>query len=339
MVQEVRAGEALEVIEPDLPIVDAHHHLWLHPRGRYLIEEFQADLADGHDVLATVYVECSSMYRASGPEPLRPVGEAEFVAGMAAMSDSGLFGPTRVCAAFVGAADFRLGEAVDEVLDALAMASGGRLKGIRGSANWDADPVVRTRSGAFLRGFAPPGLLLDSRFRAGVARLAPRNLAYDAWQFHPQLPELCSLADGFPDLPIIVNHCGALLGIGSYASPDAFSQWKALVADAARRPNILVKLGGLAPPRCGFAYDQRSKPATAEELARDWKPYIETCVELFGPSRCMFESNFPVDKIAGSYRTIWNAFKVIASGCSAREKRDLFSGSAARAYGISLNPG
>jgi predicted TIM-barrel fold metal-dependent hydrolase len=331
LMPQARADAASEAMEPDLPIIDSHHHLWLHPQhGRYLIDEFQADVESGHNIVATVYVECSAMYRKGGPAALRPVGEAEFVAGMAAMSDSGNYGPTRICPAFVGAADFTLADEVDDVLEALGVASGGRLRGIRGAANWDDEPSLNMGP----RPLAPPGLLLDERFRAGVARLAARKLVYDAWQYHPQLAELCSLADAFPDMPIVVNHCGGLLGVGRHAGPDTFLRWKALVNDTARRPNTLMKLGGLGPPRCGFAFDKRPVPPTAEELAATWRPYVETCIELFGAGRCMFESNFPVDKVAGGYRTVWNAFKLVASGCSAAEKRDLFRGTAARVYGI-----
>jgi predicted TIM-barrel fold metal-dependent hydrolase len=298
------SGDAgLEIVEPDLPIVDCHHHLWLRDGSRYLLDEFAADLASGHNVLATVYVECGSMVRRSGPPALRPVGEAEFVAGMAAMSDSGLFGPTRICAAFVGAADLTLGPAVDEVLDALDASSGGRLRGIRGSVPWDADPSINVGG----RPHAPRGLLLDAGFRAGFARLARRNLVYDAWQYHPQLPELCSLADVFAGATIVVNHCGGLLGIGAYAGPETFARWRALVTDVARRPNTLMKLGGMSRRRCGFGFEEWPTPPTAADLADTWRPYVETCIELFGPARCMFESNFPPDSAAGSYRTVWNA--------------------------------
>jgi L-fuconolactonase len=319
-----------KALEPDLPIIDPHHHLYGLPHPRYLIEEFSADLASGHNVLATVYVECSAMYRKTGPEALRPVGEAEYVAGLAAMSASGFYGSTRICAGFVGAADFTLGDKVDDVLDALAQASGNRLRGIRGNATWDADPTVNTGT----RPFAAKGLLLDSRFRDGVKRLAARNLVYDAWQYHPQMPEVASLADAIPSVPMVVNHCGGLLGISSYARADNFANWKALVTDVAKRPNVLMKLGGLSGPRCGFGYKTRTTPPTDQDLAKDWRPYIETCIELFGVERCMFESNFPPDKISGSYGTVWNAFKIIASGFSADEKKHLFSATAQRTYRI-----
>lgn len=324
------SAKASAAIDPGLPIVDPHHHLW-HPHAhRYLADSLQEDILEsGHNVLATVYVECSVMHRKDGPRPLRPAGEAQFVAGMAAMSDSGAFGPTRVCAGFVGAADLTLGDAVEEVFDALATASAGTFRGIRGAANWDADRSVNTGS----RPMGPQGLLLDSRFRAGFARLVKRNLVYDAWQYYPQLPELCSLADAFPQARIVVNHCGGLLGIGPYAKPDNFPNWKKLVTEVSRRPNVLMKLGGLAGRRNGFGYEKRPA-ATLGELVADWKPYIETCIELFGSDRCMFESNYPVDRVAGDYQMLWNVFKTIAANGSADERKALFSGTAARTYQV-----
>jgi predicted TIM-barrel fold metal-dependent hydrolase len=322
-----------DIVDPELPIVDCHHHLWIHPRGRYLIDEFQADLAGGHNVVATVFAECNAMYRQSGPEAMRPVGEAEFVAGVAAMSGSGEFGPTRMCAGFIGYADMMLGAAVDEVLHALAIASGGRLRGIRAAANWDTDPSINAGG----RAFKPRDLLLDPRFRAGIARLAPHQLVYDAFQYHPQLPQVCDLADAFPDLTIVVNHCGGLLGIGRYATADNYASWKSLVTDLAQRPNVLMKLGGLGGRRCGFGFEAHVSPPPADTLAAAWEPYIETCIDLFGPDRCMFESNFPPDNHAGNYRTVWNALKLTAAGCSASEKAALFSGTAARVYRLDLD--
>ncbi len=184
------------------------------------------------------------------------------------------------------------------------------------------------------RPFEQQGRLLDAQFRAGVARLAARGLVYDAFQYHPQLSELCSLADALPHLPIVVNHCGGLLGIGPYAGPETFSRWKALIAEVARRPNTLMKLGGLSARRCGFGFQERATRPSAEELATLWRPYIQTCIELFGADRCMFESNFPPDNVAGSYRAVWNALKLTAAGASATEKAALFSGTARRVYQI-----
>ena len=268
------------------------------------------------------------MYRRTGPVELRGAGEMEFAAGMAAMSESGLCGPTHICAGIVGAADFTLGKTVDEVLDALMAASGGRLRGIRGAANWDADASVNTGT----RPMGPKGLLADNRFRVGFARLVERGLVYDAWQYHPQLLELCALADAFPDAVIVLNHCGGLLGIGPYARSDNFAHWRSLVAEAAKRPNVMMKVGGLAGGRNGFGYDKLPERPSLDDLVRDWRPYIESCIELFGAERCMFESNFPVDRIAGDYRTIWNVFKTITNACSADEKAALYSGTARKTY-------
>jgi len=325
-----RRSEVASVLEPELPIIDPHHHLWMKHDTGYLIPQFQKDLAQGHNVTATVYIECGAMYRRTGPEALCSVGEAEFVAGMAAMSNSGHYGEAQICAGFVGAADLSLGAEVEDVIQALDIASGGRLRGVRVGAIWDADPNVNTGT----RPFAPKGLLLDSRFRAGFQRLSEMNLVYDAWQYYPQLMDVCDLADAFPSSIIVVNHCGGLLGIGPYAQPDNFTRWKSFIVELSRRHNVLMKLGGLAPARCGFRYGDRLQPPTAEELAADWRPYIETCIEFFGDDRCMFESNFPVDRVAGSYSTIWNAFKLITKHYSQTEKANLYSQTAKRTYNV-----
>lgn len=330
-VESAAVGQVEGALDPTLPIVDAHHHLW-HPHAeRYFTDAFQAAILEsGHKVVSTVYVECSVMYRQHGPVALRTVGEAEFVAGMAAMSDSGVFGPTCICAAYVGAADLTLGDGVDEVLDALSVASGGRLRGIRGAANWDADASVNSGT----RPLAPRGLLLDARLRAGVKRLAEQKLVYDAWQYHPQLEELCSLADACPNSVIVLSHCGGLLGVGPYATSDNFNKWRALIVEVSKRPNVLMKVGGLAGGRNGFGYHLRAAPPSVDELVADWRPYIETCIESFGVDRCMFESNFPVDQVAGSYQTVWNVFKRITANCSHGEKTALFAETAKKAYRI-----
>jgi predicted TIM-barrel fold metal-dependent hydrolase len=317
------------VLEPALPIVDCHHHLW-HPHDkRYFADAFHADIeASGHRVMATVYVEGGAMLRRDGPADLRSVGEAEFVAGMAAMSASGQYGTTRLCAGFVGAADLMLGEALDGVLDALDAASGGRLRGVRGSTIWDAEPSVNSGT----RPFGPPGLLRDPRFQAGIACLARRGLVYDAWQYYPQLPDVCAAADALPQATLVINHCAGLLGVGPYAKADNFERWKRLIIESARRPNLVMKIGGMAGRRTGFGYDGLSQPPTLAQVVSDWRPWVETCIEAFGAQRCMFESNFPVDRIAGDYRQVWNAFKTIAASASPAEKAALFHDNALRIY-------
>jgi predicted TIM-barrel fold metal-dependent hydrolase len=296
-----------------------------------MLKEFLADTGSGHDVRATVFVQCDAMYRARGDPDLAPVGETEFVNGIAAMSASGGYGPTHVAAAIVGFAELRLGERVDRVLEAHLRAAGDRFKGIRGRSVWDPDQSIK---GSF-RDF-PPGLLLDTDFRRGYARLARYGLSFDSWIFHPQIPELADLAAKFPDTSVVLDHIGAPLAVGAYAGrrDEVFADWKRNMSDLARRPNVNVKLGGLAMHIFGFNIDAKCRPvpATSEELAGLWRPYIETCIELFGADRCMFESNFPVDKRAVSYTVLWNAFKRLALSASPSEKENLFRGTACRVY-------
>jgi predicted TIM-barrel fold metal-dependent hydrolase len=315
-----------EILEPDLPIVDPHHHLWEDARPRYLLDELLADIGSGHDVRATVFIECGAMYRADGPEALRPVGEVEFANGVAAMSASGCYGPARVCAGIVGHADLRLGEALEPVLDAMERAGGGRFRGIRQMATHDDQVRVH----------AFPGLLLDTRFRDGFARLQRRGHRFEAWLYHSQLPELIDLMEAFPEARVVLNHIGGRIGVGTYAAQqDAVkAAWSRDVRALARYPGLHVKLGGLGMPLCGFGFETRERPVSSAELAEAWRPWFETCIAAFGPDRCMFESNFPVDRVSCSYRTLWNAFKRIATGASVDEKAALFSDTAARFYDL-----
>jgi predicted TIM-barrel fold metal-dependent hydrolase len=318
-----------EVIDPARPIVDPHHHLWDRGGQRYLIEDIAADIASGHNVIATVYVEARSMYRAGGPEALRPVGEVEFANGSAAMSASGGYGPAAICAGIVGHANLLLGDGARAVLEAEIAAGNGRFRGIRHSSAWDADPNV-----AHMYATRPKGLLLDPTFRKGFACLAPLGLSFDAWMFHPQISDLADLARAFPDTKIVLDHCGGPVGLGVYANrrEEIFKGWKASIADIAKCPNVAVKLGGLAMRLLGYDFHERPKPPSSEEAAAAWRPYIETCIEAFGPTRAMFESNFPPDKGQCSYQVIFNAFKRIAAPYSEAEKTALFSKTAADVY-------
>jgi len=322
------------IIDAARPIVDPHHHLWDRGGQRYLIEEMTADIATGHNVVATVYVDCRSMYRTQGPEAFRPVGEVEFANGVAAMSASGGYGPAAICAGIVGHVNLLLGEAARAVLEAEIAASPQRFRGIRHSSAWDADPNV-----AGMYATRPQGLLLDSTFRKGFACLAPLGLSFDAWLFHPQIPELTDLARAFPDTKIVLDHCGGPVGIGSYAGrrDEIFATWKASIGEIARCPNVVIKLGGLAMRLLGHDFHERPKPPSSEQAAAAWRPYIETCIEAFGPDRCMFESNFPPDKGQCSYQVIFNAFKRIAAQYSEPEQTALFSTTAANTYRLVLN--
>jgi predicted TIM-barrel fold metal-dependent hydrolase len=329
-----------EILEPDLPIVDPHHHLWDRPGpiGRYLLDELLADLNSGHRIVATVFAQCGSMYRADGPEALRPVGETEFVNGIAAMSASGRYGPTHVCAGIVGYADLTLGDRVQEVLEAHLRAGGGRFRGVR--QTWLRDPAAHAYYGQPPGTMFdhPPGLLADLGFRAGFARLAPLGLSFDAALAHPHISELTALARAFPDTGIVLDHVGFPLGIGAYAGrrEAVFADWSAGIRELATCPNVAVKLGGLGMTMIGFAFHEEPEPPSSERLATAWRPYMESCIEAFGADRCMFESNFPVDKASCSYAVFWNACKRLADGASATEKQALFSGSAARFYRLAL---
>lgn len=341
------------ILEPDLPIVDPHHHLWDRPPAlvaalpppkhgfehvirrvpRYLLDELLADMKSGHNIIATVYMECGSMYRSRGPAAMRPVGETEFVNGVAAMSASGLYGEVLACAGIVGHADCNLGGAVAEVLEAHIAAGGGRFRGIRQSASSDPDKDVLgplARQGG--------GLYLSPKFREGFAQLSPLGLSFDAWMLEPQLPDLVDLARAFPETQIVLDHVGTPLGIASYAGrrEERFPIWRENILALAALPNVAMKLGGLAMVFPGFASFMSDPPASSEALAAEWKPYIETCIEAFGAERCMFESNFPVDIGSCDYDVLWNAFKALARGCSADEKTALFSGTAARIYRLEL---
>jgi len=322
------------IIDPQRPIVDPHHHLWDRGGQRYLIEEMTDDIASGHNIVATVYVDCRSMYRAGGPEAFRPVGEVEFANGVAAMSASGGYGKAAICAGIVSHVNLLLGEAARPVLEAEILAGNGRFRGIRHSSPWDADPEV-----AGVYATRPKGLLLDPTFRKGFACLAPLGLSFDAWLFHPQIGELADLARAFPDTRIVLDHCGGPIGIGSYANrrDEIFPVWKASIEEIAKCPNVVVKLGGLAMRLLGYDFHERAMPPSSEEAATAWRPYIETCIEAFGPGRAMFESNFPPDKGQCSYQVIFNAFKRIAAQYSDAEQTALFSKTATDFYRLKLD--
>lgn len=317
-----------EVIEPDLAICDPHHHLWDHPASRYLLDELLEDIGDGHNVVSTVFVECASMYRADGDEALKPVGETEFVNGIAAMSASGQYGSARACAGIVSYADLNLGADVGRVLDAHVSASP-RFRGIRHAAGWDASPAVRdSHTNPF------SGMLLDSKFREGFAELDRRGLSFDAWLYHPQISELTELARAFPDTTIILDHLGGPLGIGPYRDqrPAIFDAWRRDIQALSECENVVAKLGGMVMPINGFGFHKQNQPPTSDAIVAATSDYYRHMLDCFGAQRCMFESNFPVDKQSCSYRVLWNAFKKLVKDASPSEKALLFHDTAARAY-------
>jgi len=317
-----------EILEPDLPIVDPHHHIWDHPGSRYLLDELLADVGSGHNIVATVFIQCGSGYRTSGPEEMRPIGESEFVRGIAEEGDR-RGGKTKMCAGIVSFADLRLPN-LDAVLEGQIAAAGGRFRGIRQIAAYD--PAIISGSS-----YVPTaGLMDEPGFRRGMKRLPAHNLTFEAWIYHPQIKTLIEVARECPETKIVLNHFGGPLGVGPYQRSEVFAGWRASIKELSRCPNVYVKLGGLAMIVNAFDFHLAPLPPSSGEMAAAWRPYVEACIEDFGANRCMFESNFPVDKGACSYPALWNAFKRLASGASASEKADLFAGTASRFYRLGV---
>ena len=324
-------------LEPELPICDPHHHFWDYrleriPYQRYLLHELADDINSGHNVRSTVFVEARSMYRSDGPEEMRPVGEMEFVQGLAAASASGLYGPGRAAAAIVGHANLNLGDGVAPVLEALQAASPNRFRGIRHSVTWDPHPEIENTSAHNRQ-----GQLASDDFRAGAHVLARMGFSLEGWLFFPQLTELADFAKAVPELTIILNHIGGLLRVGPYANRDeVMDTWRSGIAAVAACSNVYVKLGGIGMPRTGFDWHERNRPIGSEELANSMAPLMNYCIEHFGPERCMFESNFPVDKVSYSYNVMYNAFKRMSKDYSASERAALFHDTAARVYRVAV---
>jgi predicted TIM-barrel fold metal-dependent hydrolase len=338
------------ILEPDLPIIDPHHHLWdlralipafpeprhrfletLVPAAHYTFDQFLADTQTGHNIIGTVFMECGAFYDAARTDDMKPIGEVEYVNGVAAQSASGLYGNIRACAGIVGHANLLLGDGAAPVLEALIEAGNGRFKGIRHQGAWDADPEVL--GPPF---HAPPELYRDATFREGFKHLGAMGLTFDAWILEPQLPDVIDLAKAFPDQPICLDHCGTPLGNASYSGKleERFDIWRANILELGQCSNVVVKLGGLAMHNCDMPSEGPAAGVGSEELGRLWKPYIETCIEAFGPKRAMFESNYPVDRWGATYPVLWNALKRITSGASDAEKSALYAGNAARFYSV-----
>jgi L-fuconolactonase len=348
------------ILEPDLPIVDPHHHVWFLPDAvldaldrlegkdgtdiarmyrlhrRYLIDELLADLGSGHNIRATVFADAHTMYRAHGPDELKSLGEIEFVTGFSAMAESGLFGDTRFCAGIIGSVDLMLGDRVAEILPLHVQAAGGRYRGVRPPAL-----LANDRLGSIAAMLGNPHILMDPKFIEGARHLAPLGLSLDLLVFANQLPEVMHVARRLPDTQIVLNHTGGPLGIGPYAQDRAehFAFWRERMTELAQCENVAVKVGGLGMPLCGFPTSARVDRAGSEELARDWAPHIEAAIEIFGTGRCMFESNFPIDGVTARYPSIWNAFKRVVASYSADEKAALFAGTAARIYRVEYEQG
>jgi predicted TIM-barrel fold metal-dependent hydrolase len=321
------------IFDPELPIVDAHHHLWKLPHETYLLPEFLADIGapgEGHHVVATVFAECGAMYRPQGPAELRSLGEVEFANGIAAQAASGVFGDVGVCAAITGSVDLALGRRAGEVMDIHAARAPERYRGVR--------PIVAADPHGVLDPWPNPpfDLMEQASFREGARALSDRGLVLDLWVFHHQLDQVTALARVLPDLVIVLDHIGTPLGMGYYEGRRAavFAAWRASLAKLADCPNVVVKLGGLNMHFHGFGWNDRSSPPTSDELVSANRDYYLAAIELFGPHRCLFESNFPMDKRACSYEVLWNAHKKMVRDFSAAEKALMFEGVARRVYGL-----
>jgi L-fuconolactonase len=316
-----------EILYPEQIICDAHHHLWDYPESMYLIDEFLNDVGEGHKFVSTVYVECQRRYRTEGPEHLKPVGETEFIEALVSSYKQNVDGPD-IAAGIVGFADLTLGAAVDEVLNAHAQASS-RFRGVRYMTAWhESDQLHNAQTNP------DEALLAKDTFLEGFACLEKRNLSFDAWVYHTQIGEVGALARAFPEVTIILNHVGGPVGVGPYKDKreEVFERWQEDISELAKERNVMIKLGGLTMALGGFGWKNRDPKPDYRELAEHMGPYYRACISLFGAERCMFESNFPVDKVSGSYSNLWNAFKHIAQDYRQIERMQLFHDTAVRVY-------
>ena len=318
-----------EILDPGREICDPHHHLWHRNGSRYLLEDFLDDTRTGHNVLSTVYVECESMYSLDVAEEFAPVGETEFVQGVAAMSSSGGFGDCRVAKGIVGFADLRLGRAVKDVLESHIEAAPKRFKGIRHATGWHESSEIRNSHSN-----PKKSEMLTDSFLEGFGVLQELNLSFDAWCYHEQIPEIVKLASIYPETVIILDHFGGPLGIGPYEKQRdrVYENWKEAVSELASSDNVFFKLGGINMKLNGYNWHQRAHPPTSDQLVDLTGRYYEFCINRFGSKRCMFESNFPVDKASVSYHVLWNAYKKLTRQLTEEEKSDLFHQTAETVY-------
>lgn len=335
--RQLHVGRDEQILDADLRIVDAHIHLFDRPALRYLLDDYLNDARSGHRIVASVYVETLAFASPHGPEDLRSLGEIEFANGVGAMASSGVYGDCQACAAIVGYADLRLGSGVSRFLDAAMDRAPDRFRGIRQIANDDP----REAPYRYMTNRPPRGVLKATSFVQGLAELAKRGLTFDAAAFHHQLPDVARLADQFPNMPFVLNHCGHIMGmeLTEQERSEAYALWLQNLRDLARRPNVVVKVGGFGLPFWGFGLENRNDPIGYLELAKLWRPFIEPTIEAFGADRCMMESNYPPDSRSAGFVPTWNAFKHITRGASSTEKSALYSGTAIRTYRINLPTG
>jgi predicted TIM-barrel fold metal-dependent hydrolase len=328
---KVKEGRDEPILDPDIEILDAHHHLFDRPHLRYMLDDYLGDVNAGHKIIGTVYIETQAFARPDGPEALRPVGEVEFANGVGAIMRSGVYGPCKVAAAMVGFADMTLGDRVAATLDAGLAAAPDRFRGVRQIALAHPNPETLR----FLTHKPPPDLLKSAEFRAAYRHLGPRGLSFDATVLDVQIPALAQLAKDFPNTTIVVDHLGLALAADG-GRDAAFTRWRTNMRDLARNPNVFCKVGGLGTSYWGFGFNEGYDVIGYREAAEAWKPYVETAIEAFGADRCMMESNYPNDGRSCGFVPLWNAMKFIVKDYSSSEKAALFSGTAKKVYRIDL---
>lgn len=326
-------GRDETILDPEMPIVDAHVHLVHRPDLNYMLDDLIADLSAGHRIAATVYIENGSMYRTTGPELLRSLGEIEYANGLGAMGASGVFGPTRFCAAIVGYAPVDKGDSVAELLDRALAVAPDRLRAVRQMAFFHPSEIFQSLPLGF-----PEGILSSASFLEGYRHVGSRGLSYEACVFHNQLGEVRDLADAFPETQLVVGHMGMAFGLGLDRNQrhEVFLDWRKSMQQIAERPNTLCKIGGLGLLFWGFGFEGHAGSVSSGQLAEVWQPYVEAVIEAFGPERCMMESNFPEDGPSCGYVPSWNALKLCTRGYSAEERAAMFHNNAARFYRIDL---
>ena len=336
MITKRLEGRDEPILEPDLAVIDSHHHLWDVPAVRYMLDDYVADVRAGHKIVASVYVESRAFARPDGPEVMRPLGEIEFANGVAAVGASGKYGECRMCAAIVGYADLRLGSAIGAYLDAAMQRAPERFRGIRQVTLDHASPSAFRH---VMSHRPPAGVLTHPLFREGMTEIASRDLTFDVACYSEQLPDIASLADAFPKTTFALNHTGQVMlldALDNASRADVLRTWRNGMHDLAKRPNVVCKLSGLGMPFWGFGFETRPAPVSYLDLAVAWKPFVEGAIEAFGANRCMMASNFPPDGRSSGYVPLWNAMKHIVRSTSASEKLALFSGTAARVYRIDI---
>ncbi|MDE0855487.1 MAG: amidohydrolase family protein [Nevskia sp.] len=329
---KVKEGRDEAIIDPEIEIVDSHHHLFDRPHLRYLLDDYLGDVKAGHKIVGSIYVETQAMARPSGPTELRPVGEIEFASGVAATAASGIYGPCRVAAGIVGFADMTMGDRVAATLDAELAASPERLRGVRQIALAHTDPAKLR----FLTHQPPADLLKNPNFRTAIGHLGRRRLSFDATVLHQQLPELAQIAGDYPETTFVLDHLGlaTATGVGAETRAQVFEEWRRNMRVLASRPNVFCKVGGLGTSYWGFGFNERTDVIGYQELAAAWAPYVESAIEIFGVGRCMMESNYPNDGRSCGFVPLWNAMKTIVKAYSADEKKALFRGTAEAVYRI-----